>query len=104
MLTSHTYSNRVLDPEVERPGERPFRRNLADYVLEHSGELVNAALAIPLAYKTAGSPTVNERRSRFTAWDGESTPSRTSLEHRDGSRGPGLIRSGKGVGFHRQTS
>jgi hypothetical protein len=36
--------------------------------------------------------------------DGESTPSGASLEHRDGNCGPGLIRSGKGVGFHRQKS
>src|ERR1019366_4159780 len=44
------------------------------------------------------------RRSMIHPSDGESTPSRTSLEHRDGSCGPGLIRSGNGVGFHRQKS
>jgi Transposase IS116/IS110/IS902 family len=44
------------------------------------------------------------RRSMIHPSDGESTQSRTSLEHRDGSCGPGLIRSGNGVGFHRQKS
>ncbi|MEA3106844.1 MAG: putative primase/helicase [Gammaproteobacteria bacterium] len=59
----------VLDPEVEHPEERPFRRNLAEYIIEHRGDLVSAALTIPLAYLAAGSPPVKARRSRFTAWD-----------------------------------
>jgi putative DNA primase/helicase len=59
----------VLDPEVEHPEARPFRRNLAEYVLEHRGELVSAALTIPLAYIAAGSPPVKAPRSRFTEWD-----------------------------------
>jgi hypothetical protein len=59
----------VLDPEVEHPEERPFRRNLAEYIIEHRGDLVSAALTIPLAYLAAGSPAVKARRSRFTAWD-----------------------------------
>ena len=59
----------VLDPEVEHPEARPFRRNLADYVLQHRGELVIAALTIPLAYAAAGSPKVNAPRSRFLDWD-----------------------------------
>jgi putative DNA primase/helicase len=59
----------VLDPEVEHPEARPFKRNLAEYVLEHRGELVSAALTIPLAYAAAGSPAVQAPRSRFTAWD-----------------------------------
>lgn len=59
----------VLDPEVEHPEERPFRRNLAEYIIAHRGDLVSAALTIPLAYLAAGSPAVKARRSRFTAWD-----------------------------------
>jgi putative DNA primase/helicase len=59
----------VLDPEVEHPEARPFRRNLAEYVLEHRGELVAAALTIPLAYAAAGSPPPKAPRSRFTEWD-----------------------------------
>ena len=59
----------VLDPEVEHPEARPFKRNLAEYVLEHRGELVSAALTIPLAYAGAGSPSVKHPRSRFTEWD-----------------------------------
>jgi putative DNA primase/helicase len=60
----------VLDPECENPEARPFRRNLGDYVLAHRGELVRAALTIPLAYNAAGSPVVNASRSRFAEWDG----------------------------------
>ena len=59
----------VLDPEVENPEARPFRRNLAEYVIAHRGELVKAALTIPLAYVAAGSPTIKAPRSRFTEWD-----------------------------------
>jgi putative DNA primase/helicase len=59
-----------LDPEVERPEERDFqRKNFTDYVLEHRGALVAAALTIPLAYAAAGAPAVNAPRSRFTDWD-----------------------------------
>ena len=59
----------VLDPECEHPEARPFRRNLAEYVLQHRGALVSAALTIPLAYAAAGSPAVNAPRSRFSEWD-----------------------------------
>jgi putative DNA primase/helicase len=59
----------VLDPEVEHPEARPFRRNLAEYVLQNRGALVAAALTVPLAYAAAGSPKVNAPRSRFTEWD-----------------------------------
>jgi hypothetical protein len=59
----------VLDPEVEHPEARPFRRNLGEYVLEHRGKLVAAALTIALAYTAAGKPAVNHPRSRFTDWD-----------------------------------
>jgi putative DNA primase/helicase len=59
----------VLDPQLEHPEARPFRRNLADYVLEHRGTLVAAALTIPLAYMAEGAPTVKAPRSRFTDWD-----------------------------------
>ena len=59
----------VLDPEVEHPEARPFRRNLSEYVLQNRGALVAAALTIPLAYAAAGSPRVNAPRSRFTEWD-----------------------------------
>jgi putative DNA primase/helicase len=59
----------VLDPEMERPEERPFKRNLAQYVLENRGELLKAALTIPLAYAAAGSPAVKAPRSRCEQWD-----------------------------------
>lgn len=59
----------VLDPECEHPEARPFRRNLGDYVLAHRGDLIRAALTIPLAYRAAGSPGVLATRSRFEEWD-----------------------------------
>jgi putative DNA primase/helicase len=59
----------TLDPEMEHPESRPFKRNLSEYVLEHRGELLKAALTIPLAYAAAGSPAVKAPRSRFTQWD-----------------------------------
>jgi len=59
----------VLDPEVEHPEARPFRRNLGEYVLQNRGALIAAAITIPLAYASADSPKVNAPRSRFTEWD-----------------------------------
>jgi putative DNA primase/helicase len=59
----------VLDPEMEHPEARPFRRNLGEYVIENRGKLLAAALTIPLAYIAAGSPKVDAPRSRFSEWD-----------------------------------
>ncbi|MGH8319787.1 MAG: hypothetical protein ACREUL_17760 [Steroidobacteraceae bacterium] len=59
----------VLDPQVEHPEARKFNRDLAAYVAEHRGEIVAAALAVPLAYLAAGSPACNAQPSRFTEWD-----------------------------------
>lgn len=67
-LTTRTLLS-VLDPEVEHPEARPFRRNLSEYVLQKRGALVAAALTVSLAYAAAGSPKVNAPRSRFTEWD-----------------------------------
>lgn len=59
----------VLDPQVEHPERRPFKRDLAAYVLANRGALVRAALTVPLAYIAAGSPAVDRERSRFSDWD-----------------------------------
>lgn len=67
-LTSRTLLA-VLDPECEHPEARPFRRDLAAYVSEHRGELVRAALTVPLAYLAAASPAMSASRSRFAEWD-----------------------------------
>ena len=45
-----------LDPKVERPEERRFAVNLHEAVPARRGELVAAALTIPLAYLAAGAP------------------------------------------------
>ncbi len=59
----------MLDPECEHPEARPFRRDLAQHVIEHRGELIKSALSIPLGYRAAGCPTVAAPRSRFVEWD-----------------------------------
>lgn len=67
-LTSRTLLA-VLDPELERPESRTFRCDLSEYITEKRGDLVRAALTIPLAYMAAGSPKVEAERSRFAEWD-----------------------------------
>jgi putative DNA primase/helicase len=59
----------VLDPQLEHPEARAFRRDLAKHVEEHRGELLAAALSIPLAYLAAGEPATQAPRSRFAEWD-----------------------------------
>jgi putative DNA primase/helicase len=59
----------TLDPQCEQPEARPFRRDITAYVSEHRGELVKAALTIPLAYLSAGEPQVSAVPSRFRDWD-----------------------------------
>lgn len=59
-----------LDAAVERPDERTFSRaDLKSWIGEHRGELVRAALTIPLAYLTGGCPAMARRSSRFHTWD-----------------------------------
>jgi hypothetical protein len=59
----------VIDPELEHPEERTFKRDLEAHITSHRGELLAAALTIPLAYLAAGAPPVTAPRSRFTEWD-----------------------------------
>ena len=59
----------VLDPQLEHPEARPFKRDLAAYVTERRGALLAAALTVPLAYLAAGEPAVSAPRSRFAEWD-----------------------------------
>ncbi len=59
----------TLDPQCEQPESRSFSRDITSYVAQHRGELVQAALTIPLAYLTAGEPQDERRPSRFAAWD-----------------------------------
>lgn len=48
-----------LDAGVERPEQRTFSRDHLEEVLDRRGELIRAALTIPLAYLAAGSPGVD---------------------------------------------
>jgi putative DNA primase/helicase len=60
----------VLDPQLEHPEARQFKRDLPTYVAQHRGELLAAALTIPLAYFAAGAPRdADAPRSRFREWD-----------------------------------
>lgn len=59
----------TLDPQCEQPEARTFRRDISAYVAERRGELVRAALTIPLAYLAAGEPKGDASPSRFAAWD-----------------------------------
>lgn len=45
-----------LDPNCERPEERKFDVNLHEYIPQHRGELVRAALTVLRAYHVAGRP------------------------------------------------
>lgn len=59
-----------LDANCERPDARDFERpDFKGWVREHRGELVRAALTIPLAYLAAGCPATAARPSRFHQWD-----------------------------------
>jgi len=58
-----------LDPEVERPEEREFEINLREYIPQHRGKLVKAALTILRAYHFAGrEPQDIKQFGRFEDW------------------------------------
>jgi len=58
-----------LDPEVERPEEREFAINLREYIPQHRGKLVKAALTILRAYHFAGKePQDIKQFGRFEDW------------------------------------
>jgi hypothetical protein len=60
-----------MDPKVERPEERVFKRNLRDYVLKNRVDLVWAALTLLRAYRAAGQPKQDFKPSRFPVWDAQ---------------------------------
>lgn len=57
-----------LDPEMERPETRSFRKNPVDLVLADRGKYVAACLTICRAYKAAGSPNKVARLASFEGW------------------------------------
>lgn len=59
-----------LDAHDERPERRKFSRNHLEYVAANRGELIRAALTIPLAYLAAGTPDVQiHPMGGFEVWD-----------------------------------
>ncbi len=58
-----------LDPQVERPEEREFEINLREYIPQHRGKLVKAALTILRAYHLADKPSQEIKQfGRFEDW------------------------------------
>lgn len=60
-----------LDAKAERPEQRTFERNHLEAVFENRGELIAAALSIPLGYLGAGAPQVDGLApiGGFEQWD-----------------------------------
>ena len=55
-----------LDAKDARPDQRAFkRRDLERWAMKHRGDVIRAALSIPLAYIQAGSPKIDIKGSRF---------------------------------------
>lgn len=60
-----------MDAKTERPEQRTFTRDHLETVFERRGELIRAALEIPLAYIAAGSPAIAGLHplGGFELWD-----------------------------------
>jgi putative DNA primase/helicase len=60
-----------LDAKTERPELRTFERNHLDEVFARRGELIRAALTIPMAYIAAGCPRIDDLPplGSFDEWD-----------------------------------
>lgn len=58
-----------LDPRMENPAARKFKRNLLDWTAQNRGAIVRAALTIVAAYLRNGKPEVSGDVSRFQDWD-----------------------------------
>ncbi len=60
-----------LDAGEERPEQRKFSRDHLEDVFANRGELITAALSIPLAYHSAGSPPIEKLYplGGFEQWD-----------------------------------
>jgi putative DNA primase/helicase len=60
-----------LDAKTERPELRSFERDHLDDVLARRGELIRAALTIPMAYITANCPRIEDLAplGSFAEWD-----------------------------------
>lgn len=60
-----------LDAQVERPEQRTFARNHLEDVYARRGELIRAALTIPMAYLNAGAPLLDglTPAGSFEQWD-----------------------------------
>jgi putative DNA primase/helicase len=60
-----------LDAQVERPEQRTFARNHLEDVYARRGELIRAALTIPMAYLCAGAPAIDRLApsGSFEQWD-----------------------------------
>ena len=58
-----------LDPQVERPEEREFQRNLYDWIPANRPALIQAGLTVLRAYIVAGKPKQPIKNfARFEDW------------------------------------
>jgi putative DNA primase/helicase len=57
-----------LDPQLERPEMREFRRNPVADILADRGKYIAAALTVVLGYRAAGSPSPAPRLASFEGW------------------------------------
>lgn len=60
-----------LDAGVERPERRRFPRDLLAWAADNRGELLRAALTLPMAYRAAGEPAIDDLQAYagFSEWD-----------------------------------
>lgn len=60
-----------MDAKTERPEQRPIERDHVATVMARRGELIRAALTIPMAYLAAGAPTIDGHTpfGSFEEWD-----------------------------------
>lgn len=60
----------VIDPQMERPEERPFTHDLREWMMRHRPALVVAGLTIIRAFVVSGNPTrdIVSDWSRFDRW------------------------------------
>lgn len=58
-----------LDPKLERPDQRRFKRELGSWVQEHRGKVVREALVLIRAYMLAKPDDSHLKANRFPVWD-----------------------------------
>jgi hypothetical protein len=58
-----------LNPRMENPSSRRFKRNVIEWTHQHRGQIAQAALTIVAAYLRNGCPVIEGDGTRFALWD-----------------------------------